>query len=60
MKIDKLKNKSKSELKKLIINKREQLMALRFNLAEGKLKNIREVRHVKKDIARILTLLREK
>ena len=60
MKIDKLKNKSKSELKKLIMNKREQLMTSRFNLAEGKLKNIREIRQVKKDIARILTLLREK
>ena len=60
MKIDKLRSKSKSELKKLIINKRERLMTSRFNLAEGRLKNIREVRQVKKDIARILTLLREK
>ncbi len=59
MKIDKLQNKSRLELKKLIANKREKLRVLRFHLAGGKLKNVREVRQTKKDIARILTILRE-
>lgn len=58
MKIDKLRSKSKSELKKIIGDKRERLRLLRFNLASGKLKNVREVREVRRDIARILTLLK--
>ncbi len=58
MKIDKLKNKSKADLTNILSDKKEKLRVLRFNLAEGKLKNVREVREVKKDIARILTILR--
>ena len=60
MKAIELQKKSKSELKKLIIDKSERLRVLRFSLAVGKLKNVREVREIKRDIARILTLLREK
>ena len=60
MKVIELQKKSKSELKKLIRNKSERLRVLRFSLAVGKLKNVRELREIKKDIARILTLLREK
>ena len=60
MKKVEIQKKSKSDLKKLIIDKRERLRVLRFNLAVGKLKNVREIRETKRDIARILTLLREK
>ena len=59
MKKVEVQKKSKSDLEKLIRDKRERLRFLRFNLAVGKVKNVREVREVKKDIARILTKLKE-
>jgi len=58
---DKLKNfqkMGKEELNQILLEKREKLRALRFDLAAGKVKNVREIREIKKDIARILTLLR--
>lgn len=58
MKPSELKQKSKSELQKLLQDSRERLRQLRFDLAAGKVKNVREVRQIKKDIARILTLLK--
>ncbi|MBI2450507.1 MAG: 50S ribosomal protein L29 [Candidatus Nealsonbacteria bacterium] len=56
MKIQELKQKSKDELSKLLQDNREKLRQLRFDLASGKAKNIREIRQIKKDIARILTI----
>lgn len=60
MKIKELKQKSKDEMAKLLIESRELLRSLRFDLAAGKVKNIRQFRLIKKDIARILTLLSQK
>jgi len=54
-----LKSKSKEELYKLLIDSSKKLQELKFNLAAGKVKNVRSVRALKKDIARILTLLNE-
>ena len=59
MKIIELRKKTKNELQRLLLEKREKLRVLRFNLSLGKQKNIREIRYVKKDIARILTLLKQ-
>ena len=59
MKKVEIQKKSKSDLKKLLGDRRERLRFLRFNLAVGKIKNVREVREVRKDIARILTKLKE-
>ena len=59
MKIQQFRQKDKSELQKLLQEKRERLLQLRFDLAAGKVKNVREIRKTKKDIARILTLLNE-
>jgi large subunit ribosomal protein L29 len=56
MKIAELRQKNPEELKNLLIQKREKLRFLRFGLSSGKIKNVREIRQVKKDIARILTL----
>lgn len=60
MKTSELRQKSKSELQKLLQDNREKLRQLRFDLASGKVKNIREIRKVKKTIAQVLTLLKEK
>jgi len=51
--------KPKRELNTLLSEKREKLRQLRFNIPSGKVKNVREIREVKKDIARILTILQE-
>lgn len=59
MKPQELREKPKSELEKLLQEKRERLRSLRFDLAAGKVKNVREIREIKKDIARILTILNE-
>ncbi|PJA02555.1 50S ribosomal protein L29, partial [bacterium (Candidatus Gribaldobacteria) CG_4_10_14_0_2_um_filter_36_18] len=37
----------------------EKLRQLRFDLASGKVKNVREIREIKKDIARMITLIRK-
>ncbi|MCD6402446.1 50S ribosomal protein L29 [bacterium] len=58
VKVESLRKKEKPELQKLLREKREKLQRLRFDLASGNLKNIRAIRQIKKDIARILTILR--
>lgn len=57
--LKKLKSKSKEELYKLLLDSSKKLQDLKFNLAAGKVKNVRSIRALKKDIARILTLLNE-
>ncbi len=59
MKIKELRLKSKKELRSTLVKLRDKLRELRFNLAGGKVKNIKEVHQTKKDIARILSLLNE-
>lgn len=59
MKLVELRRKSKDELKKILQDNREKLRQLRFDLSAGKVKNVREIRHIKKEIAQILTLLTE-
>ena len=56
MKASELRQKPKEELQKLLSEKGERLRNLMFDLASGKVKNVREIREIKKDIARILTL----
>jgi len=58
MKPRELRQKPKDELNKLLEEKRNHLLVLRFDLAGGRVKNIREIREAKKDVARILTLLK--
>lgn len=58
--IQELKNKSEIELQKLLKEAREKLQALKFNLAAGKIKNVKEIKFLKKYIARILTFLNAK
>ncbi len=60
MRVKELKQKPKKELQKLLQNNQDKLRQLRFDLASGKVKNVREIRQIKKDIARILTTLCQK
>lgn len=52
-----IKNKSAAELQKDLTGHQERLRILKFDLAAGKVKNIREIREVKKSIAQILTII---
>ncbi|OHA13589.1 MAG: 50S ribosomal protein L29 [Candidatus Tagabacteria bacterium RIFCSPLOWO2_01_FULL_39_11] len=56
MKIVELKQLSKKELKETLQKKRTSLRSFYFNISKGKVKNMKEAREIKKDIARILTL----
>lgn len=55
--IQQLKNKAEAELQKDLKENREKLRGLKFDLAQGKVKNIREIRDIKKVIARVMTIL---
>jgi len=59
MKTKELRQKTAAELEKIIQEKREKLGSLNFDLAGGKVKNVKEIRESRKDIARILTLIKE-
>lgn len=59
MKFSELKQKSKEELKKTLEESRDKMRQLRFDLSAGKVKNVREIRKIKKSVAQILTLLKE-
>ena len=58
MKLKELRQKSKAELKKMLEGNREKLRQLRFGLAAGKVKNVKEIRGIKKQIAQILTIIK--
>lgn len=60
MKIKELRQKTVKELKELLEEDRHKLGQLKFALASKKLKNHREIRELRRDIARILTLSSEK
>lgn len=55
-----LKLKSETELNRLLVSSREKLRDLRFKVSQNQLKNIREVRMIKKKIAQILTIIKQK
>ena len=55
-----IKTKSEDELKKLLEDSRDKERELRFKDSNHQLKNVREIRNLKQNIARILTLLNKK
>jgi len=58
--IQELKNRPVGELEKVLKEQREKLRTLRFDLVAGKVKNVSELRKVRKNIARTLTFLHQK
>ena len=60
MKIDKIKEMSSPELEKELSELKSELFKLRFSLATNGLDNPLKIKEVKKDIARINTVLRER
>ena len=60
MKAEELRTKSEDELKDQLFDLRKEAFNLRFQTATGQLENTARVRQVKRDIARIKTLLGER
>jgi len=54
-----LRTKSQEELTKLLSEQQSVLRQLKFDLAAGRVKNIRDLHQTKKTIARIETILAE-
>lgn len=52
-----LKNKKENELKQMLKEKREALRVFKFAMSGSKTKNLKEGKNLKKDIARIMTVL---
>jgi len=52
--------KNEAELQKILGQDREKLRELRFKDSNKQLKNIREIRTVKEQIAHVLTILNKK
>lgn len=60
MKANKIREMSVNELEHKLVELKGELFNLRFQMATGQLENPIKVRDVKKSIARIKTILREK
>ena len=60
MRIEEVRDKSAEDLAKELDESYRELMNLRFQLATHQLINVYEVKKVRKTIARILTVLRER
>ena len=60
MKIKDIRTKTTEELKATLIEKKEALLNLRFQHAINQLDNPHKIVEVKKDIAKIMTAIREK
>ena len=58
--MEELSKKNPVELQKLLREKRADLMKFRFEMSGGKIKNVKDLRMLKKDIARALTFIKDK
>lgn len=59
MKAKEFRQKTEKELKDLLQESRYKLGGLQFDLASKKLKNIKQITDLRRDIARILTILNQ-
>lgn len=55
-----IQKKATEELQKLAAEERAKLQQLKFDLPSGKVKNVREIREIRRNIARILTFISQK
>ncbi len=60
MKMSEIREKSEKELRTALFESRESLRGVRFGIAERETKNISEHRKIRREIARILTVLHER
>ncbi len=60
MKINKIREMSSPELEKELVELKSELFKLRFSLATNGLDNPMKIKEVKKDIARVNTILKQR
>ncbi len=60
MKASDLREKTVNELDEVLVDLKSELFNLRFQLATGQLENTSRIKTVKKNIARVKTVLRER
>jgi len=60
MKAQEIREKSNNELEKEVVTLKEELFNLRFQKATGQLENTAKLKKVRKDIARIKTILTQR
>ncbi|MGI5949274.1 50S ribosomal protein L29 [Peptoniphilus sp.] len=60
MKANEIREMSKEDLNKKVDELKNELFNLRFRLATGQLDNPSSIKNVKRDIARVKTILRER
>lgn len=60
MDVKDLRQKTDKELRDLLLEQRESLRKLRFKASERQLKNVREIRQVRRNLAQIMTVIQER
>lgn len=60
MKANQIRTKSDKELTKMVADLREKLVDVHIDLRTKEVKNVKQIKTIKKDIARILTIQSEK
>ena len=60
LKANELREMNIAELNEKLLSQKQELFNLRFQLATGQLENPLQIRNVKRDIARINTIITEK
>ena len=60
MKVNEIRKMSSSDLEKELVELKSELFKLRFSLATNGLDNPMKIKEVKKDIARVNTILKER
>ena len=60
MKVNVLRDLSTAELEKKVVDLKEELFNLRFQMATGQLENPIKIKEIRKDIAKAKTILRER
>ncbi|MBQ2013957.1 MAG: 50S ribosomal protein L29 [Peptococcaceae bacterium] len=60
MKVKVLRDLSTAELEKKVVDLKEELFNLRFQMATGQLENPMKIKEIRKDIAKAKTVLRER
>lgn len=57
--IEELKKKSDAEYRKMLKEQQARLRVLRFERARGKVKNVQEIRDIRRTVARIATFMNQ-
>lgn len=60
MKVTEIRETQTAELQKQVVELKQELFSLRFQQASGQAENASKMRNLRRDIARILTVLNER